>query len=105
MEFIETSIFSQQLRGLLNDDQFRILQSALGLRPDMGAVISGSGGIRKARWPAPGRGKRGGLRVIYFWYHAEHLIYLLMIYAKNEQDDLTPEQLRLLKKVIAEEHP
>jgi mRNA-degrading endonuclease RelE of RelBE toxin-antitoxin system len=67
VEIIETSIFTRQVQELLNDEEYRLLQSALLSRPDLGAIIPGSGGLRKARWSTRRRGKRGGLRVIYYW--------------------------------------
>jgi mRNA-degrading endonuclease RelE of RelBE toxin-antitoxin system len=73
-------------------------------KPDAGKIISGSGGLRKLRWSAGGKGKRGGLRVIYYWYVSLEIILLLFAYPKNEQDDLTPEQLKQLKKVIEGEY-
>jgi hypothetical protein len=70
------------------------------LRPDAGKIIKGSGGIRKLRWAGSGRGKRGGLRIIYFWWISKERVSMLMIYPKNEQDDLTQDQLKQLKRQI-----
>lgn len=105
MVIVETSIFSRQVQELLSDDEYRQLQLALVLHPDLGAVIPGSGGLRKARWAIQGRGKRSGVRVIYYWAVVNDKILLLFIYAKNEQDDLTPDQLKVLRKIIEEEYP
>jgi mRNA-degrading endonuclease RelE of RelBE toxin-antitoxin system len=69
----------------------------LAARPDTGKVIKGSGGMRKLRWAGSGRGKRGGLRVIYYWRVAEDRISMLLVYPKNEMDDLTADQLKQLK--------
>jgi mRNA-degrading endonuclease RelE of RelBE toxin-antitoxin system len=101
MEFIETPIFTKLLSGLLADDQYHKLQVTLLFRPDAGAVIKGSGGLRKIRWAPVGSGKRGGLRVIY--YHDEpYRIYMLFVYRKNERENLTPEQLKVLRTIIKE---
>ena len=80
-----------------------MLQVSLLLKPEQGRVIPGGGGLRKMRWSLPGRGKSGGARVIYFWFTALNVIYLLLIYAKNEQADLTPEQVKLLRKTVEAE--
>jgi hypothetical protein len=101
--FVETSVFSCQLYERLPDDDYRSLQTALTLRPEQGALIPGSGGLRKLRWALHGKGKRGGLRVIYYWDAGEDVIYLLYLYAKNQQANLRPDQLRLLKRIIEED--
>ena len=102
MLFIETPIFTREIRVLLSDDDYRALQSALLLRPEAGAVIPGSGGLRKVRWGFTGTGKRGGARVIYYWHRAEESIYMLLIYRKSRQEDLTQEQFRVLRKLVKE---
>jgi len=101
---IETSIFTRQVLTLLSEEEYRKLQLALILRPNLGVVIPGSGGLRKARWALKDRGKRGGVRTIYYWAVAQDQILMLMIYAKNEQDDLTPDQLKILRRIIEEEY-
>ena len=93
MLFIETPIFTKLVIDLISDDEYRKLQLALVLRPEAGKLISGSGGLRKIRWKSGGSGKRGGLRVIYFWDVPMDIIYMLLIYKKNKQEDLTPNQL------------
>ena len=105
MVIVETSIFSRQVQELLSGDEYRQLQLALVLHPDLGTVIPGSGGLRKVRWAIQGRGKRGGVRVIYYWAVMNDKILMLFMYAKNEQDDLTPDQLKVLRKIIEEEYP
>lgn len=105
MVIIETSIFTHQVQELLADEEYRRLQTALVLHPDLGAVIPGSGGLRKMRWSAKGHGKRGGVRAIYYWVISQDKILMLLLYAKNEMEDLTPDQLKTLRKIIEEEYP
>lgn len=104
MVIIETSIFTRQVQKLLNDDAYRELQIALAERPDMGAIMVGSGGIRKTRWTAQGRGKRGGVRVIYYWAVKQDRVLMLLIYPKSERDDLSREQLQILRRIVEEEY-
>jgi len=104
MVIIETPIFIRQILATLSGDDYRQLQQTLLEHPDAGKVIPGSGGLRKMRWSAEGRGKRGGVRVIYYWFRAQGSILLLFVYPKNEQDNLTSDQLRQLKKVVEEEY-
>ena len=105
MVIIETSIFTNQVLALLSLEEYRKLQMALMIRPDLGTVIPGSGGLRKVRWSLSGRGKRGGVRTIYYWAVASDQILMLLMYAKNERDDLTPTQLKVLRKIVEEEYP
>ena len=101
MIFIETSIFTKQIQRLLPDESYRMLQSALMLRPDAGILIRGGGGLRKIRWNLPGSGKRGALRVIYYWSPPD-IIFMLFPYRKNDQEDLTTDQLKLLRGMVKE---
>jgi len=101
MIFIETSVFTREIKRLISDDDYRMLQTALMFKPDTGDLIRGGGGLRKVRWKLPGRGKRGGLRIIYYW-DSPDTIYMLLPYKKTEQDDLTPEQLKYLRALIKE---
>ena len=89
MLFIETTTFTKQLPRHLDDDSYAALQAFLSVHPDAGDIIRGSGGVRKIRWTMPGRGKRGGSRVIYYWLVREDHIYLLTLYAKGVKEDLT----------------
>jgi hypothetical protein len=102
MLFVETPVFTRELQDLMSDDDYRALQSALLLRPEAGDLIPGGGGLRKVRWGLPGTGKRGGLRLIYYWQKAEDRIYMLLVYRKSRQEDLTPQQLRILRKLVKE---
>ncbi|MBM3143953.1 MAG: hypothetical protein FJ010_03075 [Chloroflexi bacterium] len=105
MVIIETSVFTRQIQRLLTDDEYRQLQEALVNRPDTGAIIPGSGGLRKVRWYLRGRGKRGGVRVIYYWAIRAEQILMLLVYAKGAQENLTPDQLKILKRIIESEYP
>ena len=105
MVIIETSIFTRQVQALLDDDEYRRLQTALVIHPDIGDRIPGGAGLRKMRWGAQGRGKRGGIRVIYYWAVRQDCILMLLMYSKNEMDTLTPEQVKVLRRIIEEEYP
>lgn len=100
--FVETPVFSRQLYGLLSDDGYRTLQLALLLQPEQGTLIPETGGLRKLRWPLEGKGKRGGLRVIYYFYSTQSVIYMLFLYPKSQQEDLTPDQLKRLMRAFKE---
>lgn len=102
MRFVETPLFTDQVTDQLNDDEYRELQWTLLLRPGAGPVIPNSGGIRKLRWRRRGGGKRGGLRVIYYWKGADNVIYMLLLYSKTQQEDMTPHQLRVLRRLVKE---
>jgi hypothetical protein len=105
MVFLETATFTKRVTDLLPDDDYRELQSTLVARPDAGDIIQGSGGIRKLRWGAGGRGKRGGARFIYYWAKAHDQILMLFVFTKDEADDLTKDQVRQLRAVVEEEYP
>jgi len=87
----------------LPDDEYRRLQLALVLRPEQGALVPSGQGLRKLRWGRPGRGKRGGLRVLYYWDKEAETVYLLFVYEKSRQADLTPDQAKALGRLIREE--
>lgn len=96
-------LVSKKSGAVQDDETYRALQAALLLRPTQGAIVQGGGGLRKLRWGADGRGKRGGLRLIYFWEPTSQTFYMLYLYAKNEQGDLTATQLKTLAKLVREE--
>jgi len=93
-------LFSRLLGDYLTDDEYASLQDALMERPERGAVVPGSGGVRKLRWGQPGRGKRGGVRIIYYVKGHEGAIWMLTIYAKNEEQSIPAHVLRKIKKEI-----
>ena len=100
MIIIETSVFSRLIQEMMSDDDYRLLQEALITRPDVGDLIKGSGGLRKVRWKLEGKGKSGGIRVIYYWVTADDQLRMLYAYRKSKQTDLTPSQLAMLKQII-----
>ena len=103
MRFVETPIFTRQVGKLLEDEEYRSLQLALLFRPEQGGMIPGTNGLRKVRWSQKGRGKRGGCRVIYYWDKKNETFYMLLAYTKSKQEDLTPEQVKVLSKLVKEE--
>ncbi len=105
LTFSETTIFTRQITELLSDEELSALQWVLIANPDRGDLIRGSGGLRKIRCAGSGRGKRGGLRVIYYWHVPGSTILFLLAYPKNEQENLTPAQLKVLKSIIETEYP
>jgi len=100
--FIETQVFTKQSTSLLDEAEYRQLQVTLALKPRAGDIIRGSGGLRKIRCALRGRGKSGGIRVIYYLV-ADEEIYFLFAYAKNQQEDLDSGQLRVLRNLVKEE--
>jgi len=103
MRFLETPIFTREVLNLLQDEEYRSLQLALLLRPEQGVLIPGSGGLRKFRWGQKAKGKRGGCRVIYYWDRKHETFYMLLVYPKSKQEDLSPAQIKVLSKLVKEE--
>lgn len=100
LTFIETQLFTRLIQEYLSDDEYRVLQQALVRNPELGDLIPGSGGVRKVRWGAAGRGKRGGLRVIYVARSAQGQMWMLTAYAKNVREDIPVHVLRKIKEEI-----
>ena len=102
MEFIEAPAFTRYLSSYLNDDEYQELQNRLATGPEVGGAIPGTGGFRKLRWADPrrGKGRRGGLRVIYYYFPGEQQIWLMTLYDKDEASDLTPKQRQALQNAI-----
>ena len=99
-EFIETPFFTKALDRYLDDDEYVELQTRLNKHPDSGKVVPGSGGVRKLRWSAEGRGKRGGLRVVYCLRLARGQIWMLTLYGKNVLADIPAHVLKEMKEAI-----
>lgn len=102
LEFVYTPLFETSARRLLTDDVMRGIELALLAEPRIGDLVAGSGGVRKIRAPLPGRGKRGGARVIYLYLEIRHRIYFLLAYAKNDQMNLTADQKGALQAMVRE---
>jgi len=98
--FVETPLFTRLVQEYLSDDEYALLQQALMADPQIGDVIPGSGGVRKMRWRVAGRGKRGGIRIIYFLRLAQGQIWLLTLYAKNVTDTIPAHVLKQIKAEI-----
>jgi len=98
--FVETPLFTRLVQEYLSDDEYVLLQQALMADPRIGDVIPGSGGVRKMRWRVAGRGKRGGIRIIYFLHLAQGQIWLLTLYAKNVTDTIPAHVLKQIKAEI-----
>ncbi|MBE0362112.1 hypothetical protein PULV_a3911 [Pseudoalteromonas ulvae UL12] len=84
----------------MTDDEYKDLQEALVSRPDRGTIIKNSGGLRKVRWALEGRGKSGGVRVIYYWMTEDEQLYMVFAFPKNAQENLTDAQTKQLKQVV-----
>ena len=100
LTFIETSIFSRDRSKYFDDDEFNRFESTLLENPEVGDLITGTGGCRKVRWRRQGTGKSGGVRVIYYHLSASNRLYFLLVYPKNQQDNLTDAQKNYLYNII-----
>jgi hypothetical protein len=102
MEFFEVPAFTRYLSEYLDDEAYRTLQQELARKPEAGDLMPGTGGFRKVRWVdvRRGKGRRGGLRVIYYYFAAEHQIWLMTLYGKDEAADLTAKEKKALKGAI-----
>jgi hypothetical protein len=103
MEIVETSVFTRQITKLLRDKEYMELQHELVMNPLAGALIRGSGGLRKIRWAPEGRGKSGGIRVIYYHVMVDDVIFMLAAYAKGAKADLTEKEIVVLRRLVREE--
>lgn len=103
LSFIETPLFTRLVYEYLTDDEYAALQAHLIQDPESGEVVPGSGGVRKLRWAVAGRGKRGGVRVIYFSRAAKGVIWMLTIYAKNEAESIPAHVLRRIRQELSDD--
>ncbi len=102
-EFIETPFFTKALSHYLEDDEYAKLQNYLNEQPEAGVIVPGSGGVRKLRWGSEGRGKRGGLRVIYYLRSARVELWMLTIYGKNVSENIPAHLLKQMRESIDDE--
>ena len=102
MVFIESKVFEKLREKYLDDESYMALQNFLVEQPLTGDVIQGTGGLRKLRWSANGKGKRGGVRAIYLYLTVKSHIHFLTLYAKNEVSDLTTDEKKILKRIVEE---
>jgi hypothetical protein len=100
LTFIETALFTRLIDKYLSDDEYAVLQQALVANPEAGDVIPGSGGVRKLRWGVAGRGKRGGIRVIYYLRSQQGQLWMLTVYAKNVAETIPAHILKKIKEEI-----
>jgi len=98
--FVETKLFTKLVQEYISDDEYAVLQQSLIANPEAGDLIRGSGGVRKLRWSVAGRGKRGGIRVIYYLRSRQGQIWMLTLYAKNVADSIPGHVLRKIKEEI-----
>jgi|SRR5438309_7621219 len=105
MEFIEAPAFNRNVANYLSDDEYLELQMQLAENPEAGDLMPGTGGFRKLRWADSkrGKGRRGGLRIIYFYFLADQQIWLMTLYNKNEAPDLTVREKKLLRAALETE--
>lgn len=99
----ETPVFTKIIKELMTDDLYQKFQESLVENPSAGDLIKGGGGLRKIRWNLPGQGKQGGVRIIYYWFVPDSQIFMIHAYPKNKQEELTNQQLKLLKQIVKEE--
>ena len=102
MRVFTTRTCERAIRKLLSDDAREEMEASIVVAPGQAPIIRGTGGIRKLRWAGSGRGRRGGIRTIYFYHVGPEAMYLLTAYAKSDRDDLTPADVKVLSRLVAE---
>lgn len=98
---VETPVFLRQADAIWDENDRQALVDHIARNPESGNLIPGTGGVRKVRWTRPGSGKRGGARVIYFYYHADAPLFLLLAYAKASRTDMTQDEKRAASAFVA----
>lgn len=105
---LETSIFERQAAKIWSEAEWEALIDYLAFNPEAGAIIPGTGGVRKLRWGRMDIGKQGGSRKIYFFYHEDAPLYMMFAYAKSGQQDLNGQQKRAMvdfAAIVSNAHP
>jgi hypothetical protein len=97
---VEVPPFPARAAKVWNKEEYEEFINHIARHPEEGEEIEGTGGLRKIRWKAQGRGKRGGVRVIYYFYNSDAPLYLLTVYAKNQQEDLSSDEKAILRKFV-----
>lgn len=100
LQFIETPLFSKQITQMLDDDSYSKFQTYLCNNPEVGDIITGTGGVRKVRWSLPNTGKSSGVRILYYYLTDFGTVYLMMVYAKSDQINISDSDKQRLKQVI-----
>ena len=98
---VETPLFTRQADSIWDEEEREAFIDFIARHPESGDVIPDTGGVRKVRWSRAGMGKRGGVRVIYFFHHPARPLYLLMAYAKARRENLTPDDKRAVQRLVA----
>lgn len=98
---VETGLFLRQAQQIWNEEELAVLVDHVARNPESGDVIPGTGGVRKMRWGRAGSGKRGGARVIYFYYDTDHPLYLLLAYAKAQASDMSADEKKAVSALAA----
>ena len=102
MVFVESKLFTKLLPDYMDDDEYRLFQQTLLMRPEIGDLIQGTNGLRKVRWRIKGKGKRGGIRMIYYFLSSHLRFYMLTIYAKGQVTDLKADEKKALARLMQE---
>ena len=102
LEIVRTTVYERSVKKLLSEAETEELAASVAGNPEQGVVIPNLKGIRKLRWGRTGQGKRGGLRVVYYYYRRNDVIYMLTAYTKSDREDLKPEEKKLLRRFVEE---
>jgi hypothetical protein len=102
IEIVRTTVYERSIKKLLSESETEELEASVAGNPEQGVVIPNLKGIRKLRWGRAGQGKRGGLRVVYYCYRRNDVVYMLTAYTKSDREDLKPEEKKLLRRFVEE---